>query len=156
MYICTMKVCILFGFLFFSCLQTIELSSLVVGVQDGDTVTLRLTSNDPRAGKRVGKNLRIRLLHVDCPERGYPYYMLAKKYTSELCFQKNVRVKHQNKFDKYGRLLGEIVLPDGRLLNKELVKMGYAKHFKKYSSDAVYADLEIKARTKKLGIWEDE
>jgi micrococcal nuclease len=132
-----------------------DLTSLVVGIQDGDTVTLRITSTDPRAKGRVGKNLRIRLLHVDCPERGFPYYMMAKKYTSELCFQKNVRIVHQNKFDKYGRLLGEIILPDGRNLNQELVKMGYAKHFKKYSSDSHYAALEITARIKKLGIWAD-
>jgi micrococcal nuclease len=133
-----------------------ELGSLVVGVQDGDTVTLRMTSTDPRARSRVGKNLRIRLLHVDCPERGFPYFILAKKYTSSLCFQKNVRIIHQNKFDKYGRLLAEIILPDGRNLNQELVKMGYAKHFKKYSTDARYAALEVNARVKKLGIWAED
>ncbi len=141
---------VIFGF------QSSEISSQVVGIQDGDTVTLRVVSDDPRAKTRVGKNLRIRLLHVDCPERGYPYYMVAKRYTAELCAQKNVRVRHQNNFDRFGRLLGEVILPDGRILNKELVKMGYAKHFKKYSSDAQYAALEVRARSQKLGIWAEE
>jgi micrococcal nuclease len=150
-----MKIFLVFLFVFIW--QPVEeFSSLVVGVQDGDTVTLRMTSTDPRSRNRVGKNLRIRLLHVDCPERGFPYFILAKKYTSELCFQKNVRILHQNKFDKYGRLLAEIILPNGRNLNQELVKKGYAKHFKKYSSDAQYAALEVTARTKKLGIWAED
>jgi micrococcal nuclease len=130
-----------------------SLSSLVVGVADGDTITLRELATDPRAQKYLGKNLRIRLQHVDCPEKGEPFYQVAKQYTAQLCFQKKVSLIHQNRYDRYGRLLAEVILPDGRILNQELVKAGYAKHFKKYSSSAVYAGLEVKARSQRLGIW---
>ena len=96
---------------------------------------------------------RIRFLHVNSPERGRPYYKIAKQFASDKCFRKKVRIRHAGNFDKYGRLLGEVVLPDGKILNKELVKEGLAVHFKKYSSSSEYANLEIQAQKKKIGIW---
>ncbi|MCE6992306.1 thermonuclease family protein [Dyadobacter sp. CY323] len=125
----------------------------VVGIQDGDTIELKFLFTGKKAGHRTGKPLRIRLLHVNCPERGRPYYKVAKSFTSDKCFRKIVKVTHKGNFDKYGRLLGEIVLPDGKILNKELVKNGLAVHFKKYSSDVEYSNLEIRAKKQKVGIW---
>ena len=130
-----------------------SLSSEVVGIMDGDTIELRIVSNDYASKSRKGKNLRIRFAHVDCPERGMPFYQNAKKFTSEKCFRKTVKIIHNNEYDRYGRLIGEVILPDGTNLNQELVKVGLAVHFKKYSSSGLYANLEIKARIKKIGIW---
>jgi hypothetical protein len=132
---------------------TQTLSSEVVGIMDGDTIELRMVSNNTKAKTRMGKNLRIRLAHVDCPERGRPFYQNAKKFTSDKCFKKTVKVIHNNEYDRYGRLIGEIILPDGKNLNQELIKSGLAIHYKKYSSSWSYAQLEIKARVKKMGIW---
>lgn len=131
------------------------LSSDVVGIMDGDTIELRMVSNDPRAKARVGKNLRIRLAHVDCPERGMPFYQNAKRFTSDKCYRKTVKIIHRNEYDRYGRLVGEVILPDGTNLNQELVKAGMAIHYKKYSNSGVYSNLEIKARLKKIGIWSE-
>jgi micrococcal nuclease len=125
----------------------------VIGIQDGDTIELKYIFTGKKAGRRTGKPLRIRLLHVNCPERGAPYYKIAKQFTSQQCFGKTVQVKHDGKFDKYGRLLGEVVLPDRKVLNMELVKSGYAVHFKKYSTSTTYAELENRAKKAKLGIW---
>lgn len=130
--------------------------SEVIGIQDGDTVELKLIFTGKKAGHRTGMPLRVRLLHVDCPERGMPYYQVAKQFTAERCFRKTVSVRHTGKFDRYGRLLGEIILPDGRTLNKELLRRGYAVHFKKYSSSQEYAALENLAKSKKIGIWKNE
>ena len=69
---------------------TQTLSSEVVGIMDGDTIELRMVSNNTKAKTRMGKNLRIRLAHVDCPERGRPFYQNAKKFTSDKCFKKTV------------------------------------------------------------------
>lgn len=137
----------------FFILQT--LSSDVVGVMDGDTIELRMVSNDPRTKIRNGKNLRIRLAHVDCPEKGMPFYQNAKRFTSEKCFRKTVKIVHNNEYDRYGRLVGEVILPGGTNLNQELVKAGLATHFKKYSSSGIYSNLEIKARISKVGIWSE-
>ena len=40
-------------------------------------------------------------------------------------------------------------------VNKELVKYGLAWHFKKYSDDNDYSDLEINARNSQIGIWSE-
>ena len=130
-----------------------NLKAEVIGIQDGDTVELKFVFTGKKAGHRTGLPLRIRLLHVNCPERGKPFYKVAKQFTSEKCFRKIVSIKHEGKFDRYGRLLGEVILPDGKVLNKELVKIGYAVHFKKYSTSAEYSNLEIQAKKKKIGIW---
>jgi micrococcal nuclease len=125
----------------------------VIGIQDGDTIELKLIFRGAKAGRRSGKPLRIRFLHINCPERGMEFYKVAKQFTAEKCFRKTVRIQHEGKFDKYGRLLGEVILPDGKNLNKELVKQGYAVHYKKYSTSAEYANLENIARKQKRGIW---
>lgn len=125
----------------------------VIGIQDGDTIELKYIYSGRKAGRRAGKPVRIRFLHVNCPERGRPFYQAAKQYTSQKCFRQTVRIKHTGEFDKYGRLLGEVILSNGQNLNKELVKSGLAVHFKKYSSNTEYANLEVQAKKKKLGIW---
>ncbi|MCF0073713.1 thermonuclease family protein [Dyadobacter sp. CY261] len=129
------------------------LKAEVIGIQDGDTIELKFIYSGKKAGRRMGKPVRIRFLHINCPERGMPFYKNAKQFTSEKCFRKVVSIRHKGEFDKYGRLLGEIVLPDGKILNKELVKKGLAVHFKKYSKDQEYAALEIAAEKQKVGIW---
>lgn len=129
------------------------LKAEVIGIQDGDTIELKFIFDGKKAGFRQGKPVRIRFLHINSPERGKPFYKVAKQYTSERCFRKIVTIKHTGEFDRYGRLLGEVVLPNGSVLNKELVKKGLAIHFKKYSNSVEYANLEIDAQKKKLGIW---
>ncbi|WP_229216619.1 thermonuclease family protein [Dyadobacter sp. 3J3] len=129
------------------------LKAEVIGIQDGDTIELKFIFDGKKAGFRQGKPIRIRFLHINSPERGKPFYKIAKQYTSERCFRKIVTIKHTGEFDRYGRLLGEVVLPNGSVLNKELVKKGLAIHFKKYSNSVEYANLEIDAQKKKLGIW---
>ncbi|TLU98734.1 thermonuclease family protein [Dyadobacter luticola] len=129
------------------------LKAEVIAIQDGDTIELKYIYTGKKAGRRVGKPIRIRLLHINCPERGRPYYKVAKQFTSQKCFRRIVSIRHAGNFDKYGRLLGEVILPDGKVLNKELVKNGLAVHFKKYSSSTEYSSLEIQAKKQKLGIW---
>jgi len=117
----------------------------VVGVKDGDTFVLLMD----------GKEEVIRFAHIDCPEKKQPYGNKAKKFVSELCFGKFVTLIHNNKFDRNKRLIAEVILEDGNNLNKELIKNGLAWHFKKYSTDRVYAELELKARQNKIGLWSE-
>ena len=73
-----------------------------------------------------------------------------------MCFRTLVKIKHRGEFDKYGRLIGEVILANGENLNKSLVRNGLAVHYKKYSSDQAYADLENTAKANKVGIWSQE
>ncbi|MBN1578413.1 MAG: thermonuclease family protein [Chitinispirillaceae bacterium] len=49
----------------------------------------------------------------------------AKQFTSDLMFNRQVSVKVTD-IDRYGRTVGEVILPDGGSLNKELVRAGFA------------------------------
>jgi micrococcal nuclease len=115
----------------------------VIGIKDGDTIELL----------RNGKPLTVRLFGVDTPEKTQDFGERARQYTSELAFGKNVRLIEHNK-DRYGRTVGTIILPDGRSLNEELVRNGYAWHYKAYSNDLTLANLEADARKFKRGLWQ--
>lgn len=58
--------------------------------------------------------------------------------------------------DRYGRLVGEILLSDGRVLNQELVRAGMAWWYRQYApKDAILAGLEAEARAARHGLWSD-
>jgi hypothetical protein len=65
---------------------------------------------------------RIRLNGIDCPEKGQAYGQRAKQAASELVYGKEVTLQTHG-FDKYGRTLADVLLPDGMNLNQELVKI---------------------------------
>lgn len=116
----------------------------VVGVKDGDTIVLL----------KNGEEVTVRLYGVDTPEKSQAYGQKAKQYTSDMVFGKEVQLIVKNK-DRYGRTVGTIILKDGRNLNEELIKNGYAWHYKAYSKDVNLANAETDARRFKRGLWQD-
>jgi micrococcal nuclease len=117
----------------------------IVGVTDGDTVKL-LTADFTE--------IKVRLEGIDCPEKNQAFGQKAKQYASDLCFDKQVTLQKTGE-DKYGRTLGYIILPDGRNLNKEILKAGYAWHYKRYNQSRELAELEEQAKASKKGLWSD-
>jgi endonuclease YncB( thermonuclease family) len=122
--------------------QTI-ISGKVVRVADGDTFTLLDNKN---------KQVRIRLYGIDCPENKQDFSQVAKKFTSDRVFGKVVKVEVQN-VDRYGRIVGLVVLPDGKFLNEELLKAGLAWHYTYYDKTEKFAKLERIAKRNKVGLW---
>lgn len=124
-----------------------ETAYKVIGIKDGDTLVILMD----------GKEQTVRFTHVDCPEKKQPFGNKAKQFVSDRCFGTYVTLVYdeKNKYDRYKRLLAEIILEDGRNLNKELVKNGLAWHFKRFSKSEEYAQLENKARSQKIGIWSE-
>lgn len=102
--------------------------------------------------------MTIRFAHVDCPEikKGQPFGKAAKQFTSDHCFGQIVTVIDEGRYDRYKRLIAVILNEKNENVNKELVKEGLAWHFKRYSTDASYADLELVAKQNKVGLWIDE
>ncbi len=113
----------------------------VVGISDGDTIKVL----------KDGKQVKIRLASIDCPEKGQPYGQAAKKFTSKMVASKIVKI-WETDTDRYGRIVGFVFVGD-RNLNKELLSAGLAWHYKKYSRDPELAKLEFQARSKKIGLW---
>jgi micrococcal nuclease len=122
-----------------------EFVGRVVGVTDGDTLTVL----------RARQAERVRLQGVDAPEKRQAYGERAKRFTADLAFDRTVTVRTTGR-DRNGRLLGEVVLPDGRSLNQELVRAGYAWWFRKYSRDGRLGRLEGEARAGRRGLWVDQ
>lgn len=118
----------------------------VIAIIDGDTYDILLEGNETE---------RVRMDAIDAPEKGMPYYKAAKNYLSNLCFQKEVRLVYVGT-DQHGRSINHSFLKDGTDLSKEMIRNGYAWHYKEYSSDKELADLEIQARNNKIGLWADK
>lgn len=118
----------------------------VIRIIDGDTMEV-LYDERP---------IKIRLAHIDCPEkRGkQPFGNKAKLALSDLCFGQMVTVEGDN-YDRYKRLIAVIINNKKQIVNQEMVKQGMAWHFTRYSTDAVYDQLEAEARHNKVGLWQD-
>src|SRR5215831_14542475 len=87
-----------------------DFTGRVVGISDGDTIRVL----------HEGRAERVRLWGIDAPESGQPWGTRAKQFTGNLAFGKTVTV-HVRDVDRYRRTVGEIILPDRRNLNQELV-----------------------------------
>ena len=61
------------------------------------------------------------------------------------------------KKDKYGRILGTVwaMLPTRADVNLQMVKDGFAWHYKHFDHTPSYAAAETAARTAKRGLWKD-
>lgn len=114
----------------------------VIGIKDGDTFEV-LYDNEPE---------RVRLAEIDCPEKAQAFGTKAKQYASDLCFGKTVTVTNTGR-DRYGRIVGKVVTEDGINVNEELVKAGFAWHYKQYSDSEILDEYEQQARTQKIGLW---
>ena len=117
----------------------------VVGVVDGDTVDVL----------HNGKAERVRLYGIDCPEKKQPYGKKAKWFTSDLAFRKTVTIIVKDR-DRYGRMIGEVILTNGKSLNRELVRAGYAWWYFKYApKDFDLKILQSASMGLKTGLWSD-
>ena len=103
------------------------------------------------------QTIKIRLYGIDCPELSQSYGQEAKQFTENLALSKEVTIEKKDT-DIYGRVVGIVYLPDGTLLNEELVKNGYAWVYDAYCTDSIcskWKTLEQQARQQKLGLWQD-
>lgn len=121
-----------------------DFAAKVVGVSDGDTLTV-LTPEKRR--------VKVRLHGIDSPETGQDFGTRAKQAASELAFGKQVTVREVDR-DRYGRTVAEVILPDGRSLNREMVRAGMAWRYVKYApNDRDLAGIEAEAKVAKRGLW---
>lgn len=118
----------------------------VVGISDGDTITVLLDGN-------VQKKLR--LAEVDCPENRQPFGKNAKQFTSDQVFSRQITFVETNK-DRYGRSVAKVYYDNGKYLSAEIIKAGYGWWYYSYSKDADLGAMQNKAKAKKIGLWVDK
>lgn len=118
----------------------------VVKVLQGDLISIELD----------GEPLSIRLAEIDAPEIRQPFSRQSRNFVEEMVLNKQVTVVVKT-LDLFKRVVGEVFLKDGRSLNREIVKWGFAWHYKiNPTPDKVLGALEYQAWEKKLGLWLDK
>jgi endonuclease YncB( thermonuclease family) len=105
----------------------IEFFGKVVGVTDGDTLTVLTTQ---------WQQHRVRLSGIDAPERRQAFGQVSKQHLSDLGYDKTVSVVF-HKRDRYQRILGE-VLVNGADVGLNQIQSGLAWHYKKVRARAIH------------------
>lgn len=103
-------------------------------VIDGDTI-------------RIGKT-QIRLFGVDAPELEHPYGKRAKWALHKLCKNQTILAEVLDE-DDHGRTVARCLLSDGQDLSAEMVKLGLAIDWPKFSGGK-YKHLETSDARRKL------
>lgn len=133
------------------------LQGKVVGVSDGDTITVLTEGNMPE---------KVRLVGIDAPEKRQPYGEKSKLNLSRLVFGKFVEVDWSHK-DRYGRIIGKVLVSQSNCSSKcpsldaglSQIEVGLAWHYKQYQSEqtandrVAYSNAEREARQQKVGLW---
>jgi endonuclease YncB( thermonuclease family) len=115
----------------------------VVGVSDGDTLTMLIS----------GRQTKVRLAEIDAPEKRQPFGERSKQSLSDLVYGKRVKVNQQDR-NRYGRVVGR-VYTESLDVNAEQIKRGMAWIYPKYNRDRPLLALEREARGAKRGLWTD-
>ena len=103
--------------------------AVVVGVTDGDTVTVVDDS------KRLW---RVRLAGIDAPEKRQAFGQQSTEALTKRLFGQQVIIE-AGKTDHYGRTVGKVML-SGRDVDLEQVRAGLAWHYKKYQREQSIED----------------
>lgn len=126
----------------------------VTQFDDGDTIAVDMN----------GSKETIRMIGVDTPEVKDPrkpvqcFGKSASEFTKQLIGNNSVRLEadplNTNR-DRYNRLLRYVYLPDGRLVNAEIIKQGYGFAYTSFPFSKIdeFKGYQKSAREQNLGLW---
>jgi micrococcal nuclease len=128
----------------------------VVKFDDGDTIVVDMN----------GTQEKIRFIGVDTPETHDPrkavqcFGQAAATYTKQLIGDNPVRLEADSlssNRDRYNRLLRYVYLPDGRLVQAELIKNGYGFAYTgfPFTKSDKFVQYQREAREGNRGLWKD-
>lgn len=126
------------------------LTGTVVGISDGDTLTLLDASKVQH---------KIRLAGIDAPEKSQAFGDRSKQNLAGLVFQEKVTVEW-SKLDRYGRVIGKVLFGSDDVCLAQ-VRAGMAWHYTAYAREQDpldrerYARTEVDAQADKRGLWRD-
>ena len=126
------------------------LEGRVVGIQDGDTLTVL---------DGTQRQHRIRIAGIDAPEKAQAFGAAAKENLSRLAFGRHAEVRC-SKRDRYGREVCSVFVGT-RDVGLEQVRGGYAWWYRAYAREQgpdarrTYEAAEQEARAAHRGLWRD-
>lgn len=141
-----------FLFLFLFLFQSLALAEKVRYVIDGDTFILQ-------------NNLRVRMVGIDAPEisnkryqkKGDPFGDEAKEHLKGLIEKKHVTLKTcgPEEYDRFGRRLACVYLPDGTFVNQRMIETGMAEVYRRFPFEfkEKFSELEMEAKKARKGMW---
>ncbi len=126
----------------------------VVSFDDGDTIVVDMN----------GTSETVRFIGVDTPEVKDPrkpvqcFGRAASDFTKNLIGSNPVRLEadpENTNRDRYNRLLRYIYLPDGKLINAEIIKQGYGFAYTAFpfTKKEEFKAYETQARDANKGLW---
>ena len=137
------------------------LQGRVVGVSDGDTVTVL------DASKRRHK---IRLSGIDAPEKAQPFGQRSKENLSRLVFGRDVNIVWRKR-DRYKRIVGKVMVADPSCKDavcpktfdacEAQITVGLAWWYVRYAKEQNIDDArrykvaQKEARASKVGLWSE-
>lgn len=137
------------------------LTGRVVGVSDGDTITVLDVNNEQH---------KIRVSGIDAPEKKQPFGQVSKDNLSRLVFNKEVDIQW-NKHDRYKRIVGKVMVvspncsgtcPKNFDAGLSQISAGLAWWYRKYAKEQPSEDLpkyeqaERSAQSRYQGLWRDK
>jgi endonuclease YncB( thermonuclease family) len=138
-----------------------SLHGRVVGVSDGDTITVLDSAR---------QQYKIRLSGIDAPEKAQAFGQRSKENLSRLVFDRNVTVEWRKK-DRYGRTVGKVMVAEASCREANCPKVldachaqivaGMAWWYRQYAKEQEpgdanqYEQSEQEARTRRIGLWTD-
>lgn len=129
----------------------------VLSVHDGDSITVQRMDSDEK--------IKIRLYGIDAPElpgggkdgkwMAQPYSKKSRDLVRSLLPDGSKVSVVDMGFDKYSRTLAGVVsLPDGKVVQEELLRTGLAWVYTQYCKNCdQWKTLEAEARESKCGLW---
>jgi len=128
----------------------------VASVSDGDTIRVEID----------GKKQTLRFIGVDTPEVSAPnkpvqcYARQASAFTKSLLNGSTVYLESDERTDdkdRYGRILRYVYMTDGRLVQAELLRNGYAFAYTRFpfSRSEEFVALQLEAQAGRQGLWRD-
>ena len=153
-----LMVAIAFGYVAFAA-QSATLIGRVVGVSDGDTITVLDAERQQH---------KVRLGGIDAPEKAQPFGQRSKENLSRLVFKKEVAVDW-TKRDRYGRIVGKVIVQPSDCLTcpktldagQAQLSVGMAWWYRKYAKEQPPEDRgryefeEQEAKARRVGLWQD-
>lgn len=127
-----------------------DITGKVVGVSDGDTITVLDVDQVQH---------KVRLAGIDAPEKEQAFGQKSKEALSDCAYGQQVEVQG-SKLDRYGRLIGKVLVQE-QDCNLRQVRLGMAWHYKLFMKEQaledriLYTNEENLARNNKLGLWSD-
>ena len=131
--------------------ETSEFNGIVSKVSDGDTIYV-LYKN---------KKIKIRLSHIDAPERNQAHGIKSQKFLEDMVLNKSVTAACKMKNGKwergfYGRPICNIFLYEANsptYINAKMIKSGNAWVYKRERNNDYLINLEKDARENRRGLW---